>query len=139
MKKKQENKLGQFLEKENRIFSKKELASLLGVGERIVRKMLSEVAKEKPLVSLSSKSGYYVATKEIQKTPAFYRRNVLEEVIHQLAENTSRIKKLQQRNKALKRFINSCNYDRELVEDEKDEIKKQGDFRAKIEFLQKVV
>ena len=84
-------------------WTKLELAQMLAntlnsTSERRAREIISIVAKYEPVIGLSSRRGYYIATKPEHKDDA----------IRAWREIDSRIAKLEERRKSLIRFVENC-------------------------------
>lgn len=75
----------------NELITKEYLCNVLGIGDREVRKIISKLAFEIPIVSLSNQKGYFLATDE----------TCIEDIEHQINDLNSRIKFLKERKKPL--------------------------------------
>ncbi|MBQ9716059.1 MAG: hypothetical protein IJV77_06600 [Clostridia bacterium] len=83
------NELYQLLKQ--RVWTKTELQIHFGMSERNVRRLISELAKKKPIISVSTEKGYKVATGKAD----------LPSVEHCWRELDSRIEELEARKKPL--------------------------------------
>lgn len=77
--------------------TKREVMQMFGVGERVARDMLSEVAKRSPVIALSDGSGYRIVdiTNPIDVADARHAYN----------ENRKRAEEILKRNDALARVL----------------------------------
>lgn len=87
------NELVQMLR--NGIITKQDVITSFGVDERTARDMLPEIAKRCPLVSMSDKKGYRIAT----------NTDDIEDAMHAFNENKKRAAEILKRNQPLERFI----------------------------------
>lgn len=84
-----------YLVMRERTVTKGEVMKMFGIGERGARDMISEVAKVRPVISLSDKAGHRVA-KEIDDMP---------DARHALADIRSRQSELERRALMLEKFL----------------------------------
>ena len=75
----------------NELITKEYLCNVLGVSERKIRDLISQIASEMPIISLSTQKGYYLANEE----------TCVEDLEHQINDLNSRIKFLKARKKPL--------------------------------------
>lgn len=78
--------------------SKRDIVRRLGISERRARECLSEIAKEYPIIAVSDKSGYRLATTSDDS----------DEARHAINENRKRAGEILKRNKPLAEFIRLC-------------------------------
>lgn len=78
-----------------RSWTKQELMRYFGTGERQVREMVSEIAKRRPVISVSNGSGYKVAVTPEEVSLA----------THAWREIDSRIRQLEERRQPLIEFV----------------------------------
>ena len=74
---------------------KEEICFLFGISDRARRKWNAKLAKDLPVIALSSQEETRIATSEKD----------IKDAIHQIKENQSRADKILERNKGLEKFI----------------------------------
>ena len=82
---------------EQRTMSRMELRYKLGCSDRAARRVISEIAKTRPVIALSDGKGYRIAT----------TFGDLTEAIHAANENKKRAREILKRNDPLDKFITS--------------------------------
>ncbi len=80
---------------EQRAMTRMELRYKLGCSDRAARRVISEIAKTRPVIALSDGKGYRIAT----------TFGDLTEAIHAANENAKRAKEILKRNEPLNEFL----------------------------------
>ena len=75
-----------------RTYTKQELSKMFGISERKIRDLISEIAKRRPVISISSGKGYKWASNSLDDCKA---------VLRQWRENDSRARQITSRNEPL--------------------------------------
>lgn len=82
---------------EQRAMTRVELRYKLGCSDRAARRVISEIAKTRPVIALSDGKGYRIATTFEDLT----------EAMHAASENKKRAREILKRNDPLDKFITS--------------------------------